>query len=128
MLSKDLATINTDSPVAFEPESARLKDLFTPEAYQYFKELEFKNLLSRFSCESPVPDVEESFRTVSELTEAESVFSKFSESADIGMYLLIQDGDLLGAALTGSADDICFLPVQGVYHGGLSERQDRNAA
>ncbi len=113
VLSKELATINTESPVTFELETARLKDLFTPEAYQYFKELEFKNLLSRFSCESPVPDVEDSFLTVTELTEVESLFSKVCGYEEIGIHLLVQDGELLGAALAVSAEDICFLPVQG---------------
>ncbi|NCC43942.1 MAG: DNA polymerase I, partial [Clostridia bacterium] len=58
VLSKKLATINIDSPIEFQWDSARLENLYTPEAYDWFKRLEFKNLLSRFepteSKETPV--------------------------------------------------------------------------
>ena len=46
VLSKTLATINTDSPIDYSYEEAELKNLYTPEAYQLCKHLEFKNLLS----------------------------------------------------------------------------------
>ena len=48
VLSKTLATINTDSPIDYSYEEAELKELYTPEAYQLCKQLEFKNLLSKF--------------------------------------------------------------------------------
>ena len=48
VLSKTLATINTDSPIDYSYEEAELKNLYTPEAYQLCKQLEFKNLLSKF--------------------------------------------------------------------------------
>lgn len=48
VLSKKLAAINIDSPVDYDWESARIKDFYTQEAYDFFKELEFKNFLSRF--------------------------------------------------------------------------------
>ena len=44
VLSKTLATINTDSPIDYSYEEAELKNLYTPEAYQLCKQLEFKNL------------------------------------------------------------------------------------
>ena len=49
VLSKKLATINIDSPVEYDWEEARIHDLFTEEAYEFFKELEFKNFLSSSS-------------------------------------------------------------------------------
>lgn len=47
-LSKTLATIRTDSEVALDYASAKAEGYFTPEAYTLFKQLEFKNMLSRF--------------------------------------------------------------------------------
>ena len=44
-LSKALATINTESPLEYVYEEARFGNLYTPEAYQLCKQLEFKNLL-----------------------------------------------------------------------------------
>ena len=51
-LSKTLATINTDSPLAFSFEEARLENLYTGEAYELCKRLEFKNLLGRFDAQA----------------------------------------------------------------------------
>ncbi|MBQ8626398.1 MAG: DNA polymerase I, partial [Agathobacter sp.] len=72
VLSKTLATIITDAPVTEEPvsftfEKARLDgidSLYTEEAYLLCKQLEFKNLLSRFTIEAPKSNVEDSFASV----------------------------------------------------------------
>ncbi len=47
-LSKELATIKIDSDVELNLEEARAEGYYTKEAYALFKELEFKNMLSRF--------------------------------------------------------------------------------
>lgn len=47
-LSKALATIKVDSDVELNLEEARAEGYYTKEAYTLFKELEFKNMLSRF--------------------------------------------------------------------------------
>lgn len=49
-MSKELATICTDCPVEFNYEDTRIDNLYTPEAYQYMKRLEFKSILSRFDA------------------------------------------------------------------------------
>ena len=51
-LSKTLATINTDSPVEFSYEEAKLGNLYTKEAFLLCRQLEFKNLLARFDAEA----------------------------------------------------------------------------
>lgn len=50
-LSKKLAAIKTDCELDFTLEQAKLENLFTPEAYEWVKRLEFKSMLSRFSTE-----------------------------------------------------------------------------
>ena len=47
-LSKALATIKVDCEVELPLEKAKAEGYFTKEAYALFKELEFKNMLSRF--------------------------------------------------------------------------------
>ena len=49
VLSKKLATIDTDAPVDLPLDAARLGDLFTPEAYAMFKRLEFRRLLTQYA-------------------------------------------------------------------------------
>ena len=45
LLCKKLATIDTESPVEFDYETAKLGNLYTKEAYELYKRLELKNLL-----------------------------------------------------------------------------------
>ena len=47
VLSKTLATINTESPLEYSYEEARLGNLYTQQAYELCRRLEFKNLLGR---------------------------------------------------------------------------------
>lgn len=82
VLSKTLATIITDAPVTEEPvcftfEKARLdgvEALYTEEAYLLCKQLEFKNLLSRFRSDAPKSNVEDHFVLVQDKKEAERIF------------------------------------------------------
>jgi DNA polymerase-1 len=50
-LSKVLATIKTDCELEFSLENAKMGNLYTKEAYELFKTLEFKKLLTRFEVE-----------------------------------------------------------------------------
>ena len=74
-LSKTLATINTDSPVEFSYEQAELKDLYTKEALTLCRQLEFKNLLSRFDTEAVQEEQEiREFFTCGDLAGCEALF------------------------------------------------------
>lgn len=89
-LSRYLATIIRDVPVELAKDQGRADRIFTPEAYQWMKKLEFKSMLPRFEKEqtSSAP-AEVSFRGIYKKEEAEKFFHglKKEETA----YLLIQD-------------------------------------
>ncbi|MBQ2320291.1 MAG: DNA polymerase I, partial [Lachnospiraceae bacterium] len=48
ILSKKLATIKTDCDIDYEFEMAVLKNLFTPEAFEWVKKLELKSIIKKF--------------------------------------------------------------------------------
>lgn len=48
LLSKELATINIDVPIKIDFEKAKLRNIFTSEAYDIFKKLEFKTFIEKF--------------------------------------------------------------------------------
>ena len=85
VMSKELATIITDAPVTDDPvsftfEKARLESieaLYTEEAYLLCKELEFKNLLSRFTIEAPKNNAEEYFASIRNPKEVDRIFKEF---------------------------------------------------
>lgn len=111
VLSKELATINVNSPIVYSLEDCRLENLYTEEAYELFRQLEFKNLLGRFSCEGTGNAVEESFRIITEEKEAESIFKKAKKAAHTGAQLMAEKGHILGLALAFD-DEVCCIAAK----------------
>lgn len=84
VMSKELATIHVNADFPYELEEARLGNLYTEEAYEYFQRLQFKNLLSRFDVKTPVSKIEERFREITDLAAAEEVFEAAGKAECIG--------------------------------------------
>ncbi len=108
-LSKILATINIETPLDYSFDDAGLGDMFTKEAYQLFKRLEFKSILSRFEKNADAyndDELEKNFKIVDDLSEAENVFA-LCEKADVVGVFAVPDkaGKLLAVALSGFTKD-----------------------
>lgn len=113
-LSKKLATIKTDADVPFSFEEARLQNLYTEDAYKIFKELEFKNLLTRFQIQSAADLITEKFRCISDLTEAEKVFDACLGAQRVGFFMLEDKvSGLCGIGLCYSQNDIYVIKREG---------------
>lgn len=84
VLSKKLATINVKADFPYELSEAKLGNLYTEEAYIFFRKLEFKNLLSRFDVSAPANKVEDGFKIIASKSEAEKVFVQAEEASTIG--------------------------------------------
>ena len=122
-LSKTLATIDLDAPFVFDLSAAKLPEggfrgYFTPAAYEIYRELGFKNLLSRFSSDSGQKEISTGQNAVVEakiLTDG-SAFSEamrsISESASdyIGISILCdRDNDhIIPVAVSFCAEDVCY--------------------
>ena len=100
VMSKELATIITNAPVTEAPvsftfEKARLESiesLYTEEAYLLCKELEFKNLLNRFSVDAPKNNAEEHFASVRNLKEVDRIFAD-TRGKDVAFCIVPPDQD-----------------------------------
>ncbi len=124
-LSKTLATINVDAEIAFDFEQARMGNFYTEEAYVLCKQLEFKNILSRFDRDvAVVNSQEEHFRTLTDLAQAEAFFGACRESGgqtgkerEIGLALFCDgrgaEAVCMGAALAADEETVVFIPCQG---------------
>ena len=94
IMSKKLATIETDAPYEYDWESARTGNVFTKEAYELCQRLELKKLMAKFDL-SEIPQ-EETVKTVivSDFAEAEDIYAK-AETADLtAVGLKKADGEL----------------------------------
>jgi len=87
VMSKKLATICVEAPVEFDWEQARLQNLYTPEAYEWCRKLNFKKLLDRFERTEEITEKEPEVRRVSDLGEAEAIFKKAQEQEKLAFEL-----------------------------------------
>ena len=79
VLSKELATIITNVPIAYDFAEAkldRIQDLYTEDAYLLCKRLEFKNLLGRFEMDAPKNQAQEHFKIVKDKAESDKIWKK----------------------------------------------------
>ena len=113
VLSKTLAKINTESPVVLDLEAARLTDLYTPEAFNWMKKLEFKNLLSRFHVEAPKDQASDHFLLIGTREEAETFFSAAAERESFGFSWIMEKEKIYGLALSLGEEGTAFLPTDG---------------
>ena len=117
-LSRVLVTIRTDSDVAIDYGAAKAEGFYTQEAYGLFKQLEFKNMLSRFGGESisagsSVEDARKTFRREESQKAFLARLKKIKDGQHIGLFLAAEEGRLLAAAMADDAGTSVYLaPVQ----------------
>lgn len=100
-LSKVLATIKTDGDVELDYEAARAEGFFTQEAYELFKQLEFRNLLGRFDAQKAKgarEDAEKSFQLLGSAKEWVKKLKKTSKDQYTGLFMAVEKEVLCGAA------------------------------
>ena len=114
VLSKKLATINIESPVEYDWETARIHNLFTEEAYEFFKELEFKNFLSKFESAGTEKEIPIQISVITDWAEAEEILKQAKEKAELGLELLEEKKCILGLGIAWEEGEevksFCFLP------------------
>lgn len=103
-LSRELATIKLDSPLAYSLEEARVGNFFNEASYILFKKLEFKNLLNKFEKGVSNEEISASFHLVENLAEVETLFTRVLSDKDrqVGLKVVKEagrHGELLGVAL-----------------------------
>ncbi len=126
-LSKKLATICTDCDLDFNIEDSVLGDLYNEEVYIWFKNLEFKSLLSRFQSMEieHSQDITDNFKVVEELGEADRVFGQVKSLKDqpIGVHMVIESNSLLGVSICLSEQQIFLVLRTGMITEAYLEDQ-----
>lgn len=128
-LSKVLATINIDADIDYSFDMAEISNFYTPDAYVMCKQLEFKNLLSRFEKDSIAVNHEiDYFKTYSDFNEVNELFSKINnglaeDTVQIGIGILCdKDTDkknsktekrMIGVSVAYDDENVAFIPCEG---------------
>lgn len=126
-MSKTLATICVDCPIEFSYKDMEIGNLYTQEAYEYMKRLELKSILARFDFDTmKAPSVEEQFKVIRDFGQAEEVFAKAEKEKQLGMQLVVEDGDVKGLALCFGEEDIYGIVAEGFLTGQyLADKMSR---
>ena len=115
VLSKTLAKINTESPVTLDLQTAKLTDLYTPEAFTWMKKLEFKNLLSRFHVEAPKDEAADHFELADTREKAEKFLEKAAKAESFGFAWIEEKDKIYGLALSLGDEGTAFLLAEGSF-------------
>ncbi len=112
-MSKVLATIELAVPFELKKEDAKIENLYTREALELCRRLEFKNLLGRFqNTEEPVKEKSAALTRVTELARAEGLFAQMRGQA-FAFQLVYEGRKLLGISLCASAEHAYWLETGG---------------
>ncbi len=111
-MSKVLATIDLAVPFELDREAARIRNLYTKEALELCRRLEFRNLLGRFHVEEQ-EEKSAVFTRVSDFARAEEVFAGL-RGKPFAFWLAVQQGEVLGAALCASRGEAYFVVKEGL--------------
>ncbi len=93
-LSKVLATIHIDADISYQLEEAKITEFYTPEAYQHFMELEFKNWLNRFENkpeDTKLSDIEKGFIQILSAKELALLCEEWKKEESIGIKIYGKD-------------------------------------
>lgn len=118
-LSKFLATIDTNVPLDYDLEHAKVGNYYTPESYELFKRFNFKTFLKRFDKQevSTSFDADQYFQCVTDFSQTELIFEKamaiLREEKQIGFSAAYEQGNLYGVSLALDTQQIYFIPVSG---------------
>lgn len=119
VLSKDLARIRLDAPVSFEREKAAVSELYTEQAYDWFRRLEFRNLLSRFDEQNRNVDQLPDVRILKDLGWIDEVLRNAEKLPQIGLSAQFSGGKPcgIGLAVPGAPAELYYIPMDGFVSG-----------
>ena len=108
LMSRKLATIETNADIDLNIEDAKLGDIYTNEAYLIVKELGFKNILSRFDEAASTVDSSytDAFRTADDDDSVRAVLDRLIKAGSASFYV-----SPVGLAVSVQADDTVFIPA-----------------
>lgn len=111
-LSKELATICIDCELDINFKDATLEEIYNEDVYEWFKKLEFKNLLSRFQKDEDFSStkLEESFILVTDPDKVKEIFD-ISQKTDkpVGIQVIAEEGKVFGLSICYNEKSIYYI-------------------
>ncbi len=128
--SKKLVTIEINAELEYDLAGAKLDSLYTPQAYQMCRRLEFKNMLARFQSQDDVlgeNHAADHFKRITDFQAAEEIFTQLGQAQKCAVQLIEEKGVIYGVAAAVSAEKTYFIACAAQDH-TASKRQAKNQA
>ena len=110
--SKTLATINIQSPVEVTPEQCKLEDIYTEDALEMIKRLEFKSMIQRFGSVTSTNDCEGGFKYINNPFDADPIFEQAENADNVGIFIY-RNKDNFGVSLCFNNDNVYYIGKEG---------------
>ena len=118
-LSKELVTIDTDSPVELDLEAMATAGFDEPAVVALFEDLEFNRLLDQLGIEGTVPpqeEVETDYQLIDNLEQAKTLFAELREEGGFAFDLETTSLDprraqIVGISLSWAKGKAAYLPT-----------------
>ncbi len=111
VMSKELATICVNAPLELDFDAARIGNLYTAEAYEICKKLNFKKLLARFETTEAVSAAEPEAKPVTDFAEAENLFAETEKRERIAFEICA--GEPMSISFALSEDEVYCVAAEG---------------
>lgn len=111
-MSKTLATINIQSPVEVTPKQCKLEDIYTEDALEMIKRLEFKSMIQRFGSVTSTNDCEGGFKSINNPFDADPIFEQAKNADNIGVFIY-RNKDNFGVSLCFNNDNVYYIGKEG---------------
>ena len=111
-MSKTLATINIQSPVEVTPEQCKLEDIYTEDALEMIKCLEFKSMIQRFGSVTSTNDCEGGFKYINNPFDADPIFKQAKNADNVGIFIY-RNKDNFGVSLCFNNDNVYYIGKEG---------------
>lgn len=112
--SKKLVTIEVHADIDYDISGARLGSLYTPQAYEMCRRLEFKNMLARFQGQMEKTEenpVKEYFKLVTDAAQAAQIFETLKTAEKSAVQLITEEkGSIVGLSAAVSEKEVYFIP------------------
>lgn len=112
--SKKLVTIEVHADIDYDISGARLGSLYTPQAYEMCRRLEFKNMLARFQGQMEKTEenpVKEYFKLVTDAAQAARIFETLKTAEKSAVQLITEEkGSIVGLSAAVSEKEVYFIP------------------
>lgn len=111
-MSKTLVTINIQSPVEVTPEQCKLEDIYTEDALEMIKRLEFKSMIQRFGSVTSTNDCEGGFKYINNPFDADPIFEQAKNADNVGIFIY-RNKDNFGVSLCFNNDNVYYIGKEG---------------